>query len=52
MPSMALGFGRDLQDKRGLPMAWHVRPTLYLQAPYNTTAVPNLALETGVTWSF
>jgi hypothetical protein len=52
MPSVAVGFGRDLTDKRDLPLAWHVRPTLYMQAPYNTSIVPSLALETGITWSF
>ena len=52
MSSVAIGFGRDLSGVRDLPLAWHVRPTLYLQAPYNASMVPGVALETGLTWSF
>ena len=42
---VGFGLGRDRSDT---DMAWHVRPTLMVWAPYNDTIAPVFLLEMGV----
>ncbi len=48
--SFAVGFGRDLSVRRNLPIAYHIKPTVLFQTPYNHSGVLNAALEVGVTY--
>ena len=49
MPTLSLGFGKDhLFAKKSRPFAWHLRPNVSLWMPYNTTVVPAMGLELGV----
>lgn len=46
--SMGFGVGRDLNKARGVGLAWHVRPTMTIWAPYNTAIAPVFTVEFGV----
>ncbi len=46
------GFGRDLSIYKDRPFAWHIRPGISLQLPYNTTVNVLPMLEAGVTVYF
>lgn len=52
MPSAAFFFGGDLEERTGLPMKWHFKPTMFLQLPYNHAFNINGALELGITYQF
>ena len=47
--SVAMAFGRDLSSK-DLPIAWHVKPIMFLIAPYSHSITFNAALELGITY--
>lgn len=46
--SMGFGLGRDLSRAGGPDLAWHLRPTLTIWAPYSTGAAPVFTVEVGV----
>lgn len=48
----SLGFGRDLTFIRDRRWAWHFRPTVLWQLPYNTGIVTRFFLELGITCQF
>jgi hypothetical protein len=48
LPGVYMGWGKDLSRTTGIPIIWHVKPSLLLQIPYNTTVLPRMALEAGV----
>lgn len=52
--SVGFGVGRDLSRTRGLGLAWHLRPTMTVWAPYNAGVAPVFTLELGVrrAWFF
>ncbi|MCI4670998.1 MAG: hypothetical protein MRZ79_22870 [Bacteroidia bacterium] len=45
------GFGWNFDKKTDLPLSFMIQPHLYFQAPYNTTIVPRLALETKLSYN-
>lgn len=49
---LTLGIGKDLYPKRGLPMAWYIRPSFYLLTPYNAGINVLVNFELGVTYHF
>jgi hypothetical protein len=51
MVSVGIGLGRDLSKRRDLPLAWQIRPLVFVHRD-NTSLAPHLAVEAGVTWSF
>jgi hypothetical protein len=52
LPGVYIGWGKDLSRTRGIPLIWQVKPSLWLQMPYNTTVLPRLSLEVGVIYKF
>lgn len=50
MPSLAFYLGEDLSEKRGIPIAWHLKPTVLFQLPYNASFNLQPALEMGLTY--
>ncbi len=46
--SVGFGVGRDLSRTRGIDLAWHLRPTMTVWAPYNTNVAPVFTVELGV----
>jgi hypothetical protein len=48
LPGVYIGWGKDLSKTMGIPLIWHVKPSLLLQVPYNTTVLPRLTLEAGI----
>ena len=49
MPSIAIGFGWDYRHK-DIPIAWHIRPTLAVQTPYNHSVLLHPAVEVGISY--
>ncbi len=49
MLSFAYGIGWDL-SRHGLPLRWNLKPTLFLEIPYNNTIMPRVAWEMGVSY--
>lgn len=52
MPSLAVAFGKDLSFTKNRNWAFHIKPSIYFQVPYNHTILPHFALETGITYAF
>lgn len=50
LPSLAIGFGKDLGFTKNKVWAYHLRPSVYFQIPYNHTFLPHFVLEAGVTY--
>lgn len=48
----AIGMGKDLRARNGRPLAWHIRPSLAIQLPYNTTVNVLPAIELGISYYF
>lgn len=48
MPSVFLGFGKDLSISRSVPISWFVRFHVLKQIPYNHSSLTRIALEAGV----
>ncbi len=46
--SIGFGLGRDLARSRGVDLAWHLRPTMTVWAPYNAGVAPVFTVELGV----
>ncbi len=48
----ALGLGQDFSKRpwKPSPWAWHLRPGILLEIPYNTAFLPHLTLEAGITY--
>ncbi len=46
--SVGFGVGRDLSRTRGVDLAWHLRPTMTVWAPYNAWIAPVFTLELGL----
>ncbi len=46
--SVGVGLGRDLSRSRGVDLAWHIRPTMTVWAPYNAGVAPVFTVELGV----
>lgn len=47
---LTFGIGKDLFPKREIPWAWHIRPSFYLVAPYNSGINILLNFEFGLTY--
>lgn len=52
IPSFSFGFGRDLTRVKKKPFAWHFRPTVFFETPYNTWFNPTVSIELGITYHF
>lgn len=50
-PSVTLGLGYDLNPNEERDAIW-VRPTMFWQYPYNTLALPHVAMQFGFTHTF
>jgi|GEM_PF-1818074 len=51
MPTLMVGFGKDhLFAPKPRKFAWHIRPQFSLTAPYNTSLLPGLGLEVGMSF--
>lgn len=48
--SFAAFVGRDLSINGGAPIAWYIKPTLFLLTPYSHSITFNAALELGITY--
>jgi hypothetical protein len=48
LPTVSIGFGKDLSIRRQLPLSWYTRLNLMQQRPYNTSALIRFSLEAGV----
>ena len=48
---LTLGIGKDLFPKRGIPVAWHIRPAIFVLTPYNTGFNLLLNFEFGLTYT-
>ncbi|HEX8656373.1 MAG TPA: hypothetical protein VF690_02495 [Hymenobacter sp.] len=49
MPSISLGFGWNVAHSEKLPLLVFVRPRAFWQYPFNSYALPHLALQAGIT---
>lgn len=45
----SLTFGLGHQQTNG-PLAWHIRPGLFIRTPHNSSILPHVFIETGVTY--
>ena len=52
VPGFQLGFGKDLDRAKGVPLAWQIRPGFYLELPNNALFTPLFKLDIGVTYYF
>jgi hypothetical protein len=52
MPSFSFFLGEDLSERRGIPITWHLKPTVFFQTPYNHSFNVQAALELGITYQF
>jgi hypothetical protein len=50
MYSFSFGIGKDLYQKYQVPISWIVKPTLFVETPYNNGFLPHFALELGVSY--
>ena len=46
--SLSLGFGKQLKRS---PIGWHIRPGFMIRGPHNSSILPHLFIETGVTYN-
>lgn len=51
MPSFTLGLGYDFNDTPNRDAVW-IRPKMFWQYPYNTLALPHVAVQIGFTHTF
>jgi hypothetical protein len=49
MPSVSLGFGSNIARTEKAPLLFFVRPKVFWQYPFNTYALPHIALQAGIT---
>ncbi|HEX8576589.1 MAG TPA: hypothetical protein VF677_09890 [Flavobacterium sp.] len=49
MPSVSLGLGWNLARSKKLPLLVFVRPRVFWQYPFNSYALPHVALQVGIT---
>ena len=45
--SWLLGIGKQLKNS---PIGWHIRPGLMIRTPHNSSILPHLFIETGITY--
>lgn len=45
--SWMFGFGKQLKNS---PIGWHIRPGLMIRTPHNSSVIPHLFIETGITY--
>lgn len=50
--NLTYGFGWDLFNKKGKPLSFHIRPSLYFLVPYNTLYNVLINVEIGATYFF
>lgn len=48
LPTVSLGFGRDLSVKHDLPITWYARANIMQQRPYNDSALLRFGIEAGI----
>ena len=53
LTSFAFEIGKDWSKSKGVPLAWHVKPTLLFSIPHtHTIGLPQLAFDIGVSMPF
>ena len=49
LTSFSYEIGKDWSKSKGMPLAWHVKPTLLFSIPHiHTVGLPQLAFEVGI----
>ncbi|MGA0555956.1 hypothetical protein ACO2Q8_04845 [Larkinella sp. VNQ87] len=48
LPTLSVGYGRDLSARRNVPLAWYARLNVMQQRPYNASHFYRFAIECGI----
>lgn len=48
LPTVSLGFGKNLAIRRDIPLSWYARLNLMQQRPYNTSRLTRFGIEVGI----
>lgn len=48
LPTVSVGFGRDLSVRKNRPLSWYARLNVMQQRPYNASELYRFAIECGI----
>ncbi len=48
LPTVSIGWGKDLSVRRQIPLAWYARLNVMQQRPYNASSLLRFGIELGI----